>query len=267
MLFTQPIQAVGIAVILSFIFKKYSEDLDEDKDDDGKSLNDYAKWQNFAHKAKCNYKFTSDKDHRLSQLTTKQLREARLARIEQIKVWTYLRDIVINIVFMVFLFQLAYGINGSKSYDYQDVVSRTFQFSSRSDASFDDINRVEDFYKWATEVMAPALRVSTYYNGNQAYYMAGFLGDFSSRLLGYATLRQVRVNNKGCQVNAQMSRFYGDCYPELTLFNMEDESFGYGWSPMNKTYEPPNGMGPLYRSFQYRSAYDLKGSPYQGTYG
>jgi hypothetical protein len=58
----------------------------EDKDDDGKSLNDYAKWERFSHKVKCNYKFTSNKDHMLSQLNTKQLREARLARIEEIKV-------------------------------------------------------------------------------------------------------------------------------------------------------------------------------------
>ncbi len=43
--------------------------------------------------------------------------------------------------------------------------------------------------------MAPGLRVTTYYNGNQAYYLAGFLSDYSSRILGYATMRQVRVDN------------------------------------------------------------------------
>ena len=109
------------------------------------------------------------------------------------KVWTYLRDIAVNIVFMFFLFYLAYGINGTKSWNYQDVVTRAFNPRAEDPNSvcFDNIGRVEDFYKWATEVMAPALRVSTYYNGDQAYYLAGFLNDFSSRLLGYATLRQV----------------------------------------------------------------------------
>ena len=86
---TQPIQAVGVAIILSFIFRKYNEDLTEDKDDDGKSLNDYTRWQKFAHKEKTSYKFTSDHHHNLSQLTTKQLKEARIKRVHEIKVFRY----------------------------------------------------------------------------------------------------------------------------------------------------------------------------------
>ena len=57
------------------------------------------------------------------------------------------------------------------------------------------IGLVGDFYDWAVNVLAPGLRVTTYYNGNQAYYLAGFLSDYSSRILGYATMRQVRVDN------------------------------------------------------------------------
>ena len=63
-----------------------------------------------------------------------------------------------------------------------------------------------------------------------------------------------------------MSATYGQCYPEVSLFNAETDDFDYGWQPLNDTYEPPNGMGPLYNSFKYQSAFKLGGSPYQGTY-
>jgi len=259
---TQPIQALGMAVILSMIFRKFTDDLGEDKDDDGKSLNDYAKWQHVKHRQKSSYKFTSDLHHKLSQLNVKQLREARIKRVQDIKRFRYLRDIAINIAFMIFLFMLAYQINGERSYDYQ------FGFGTvlNKDGAFESIARVEDFYTWATDVLAPSLRVSTYYNGDQAYYMAGFLGDYSSRLLGFATLRQIRVDNKDCKVLNQMSKTYGECFPEINAFNLDKNDYDYGWKELNTSYEPPNGMGAVYNAFKYQTAYKLKGSTYEGTF-
>ena len=259
---TQPIQALGMAVILAIIFRKFSEDLEDDREDDGKSLNDYAKWQSLKHKQKTSYKFESNYEHKISVLTTKQLKEARIKRIDEIKTWRYLRDIGVNIIFMIILFLLAYNINGSKSYDYQDAIGTVLNPSG----DFDNIARIEDFYKWAGETLAPALRVSTYYNGDQAYYLAGFLGDFSSRLLGFATMRQLRVQNTGCKIIDKMQSTYGECYPELDSWNEEKHDFNYGWTPKNLSYVPPNGMGAVYNSFSYQSAHKLKGSPYQGVY-
>ena len=39
------------------------------------------------------------------------------------------------------------------------------------------------------------LRASAWYNGGQPDGLGGFLNDFSSRMVGYATLRQLRVKN------------------------------------------------------------------------
>ena len=43
--------------------------------------------------------------------------------------------------------------------------------------------------------MAVGLRAGVWYNSSQPYGLAGFLNDYSSRMIGYATLRQIRVNN------------------------------------------------------------------------
>jgi hypothetical protein len=74
---------------------------------------------------------------------------------------------------------------------------------------------------------------------------------------------QVRVNTEGCKIIDKMRPIYGDCHPGMSLLNAEQGDFGYGWSAKNASYEPPNGLGPLYRAFQYRSAHELKGSAYQ----
>jgi hypothetical protein len=48
---------------------------------------------------------------------------------------------------------------------------------------------------WSIGKLANGLRAKTWYNGSQPYGMAGFLNDFTSRMVGYATLRQLRVKN------------------------------------------------------------------------
>ena len=54
---------------------------------------------------------------------------------------------------------------------------------------------VEDFWKWSMGSLAVNLRASKWYNSKQPYGLAGFMNDFTSRMLGYATFRQVRVLN------------------------------------------------------------------------
>ena len=60
---------------------------------------------------------------------------------------------------------------------------------------FFKINKVEDFWSWATETMAVGLRAGVWYNSSQPYGLAGYLNDYTSRMIGYATLRQIRVKN------------------------------------------------------------------------
>jgi hypothetical protein len=43
--------------------------------------------------------------------------------------------------------------------------------------------------------LAVGLRANNWYNNGQPYGLAGFINDFSSRMVGYATLRQLRVRN------------------------------------------------------------------------
>ena len=54
---------------------------------------------------------------------------------------------------------------------------------------------MDDFWTWAIDKLSPGLRANTWYNTLQPYGLAGYLNDFSSRMVGFATLRQLRVKN------------------------------------------------------------------------
>jgi hypothetical protein len=57
------------------------------------------------------------------------------------------------------------------------------------------IETIDDFWSWSINKLCMGLRASKWYNQVQPYGLAGFLNDFSSRMIGYATLRQLRVKN------------------------------------------------------------------------
>jgi hypothetical protein len=60
---------------------------------------------------------------------------------------------------------------------------------------FKKIMTIDDFWCWTLNKLSAGLRADTWYNSQQPYGLAGFINDFSSRMLGYGTLRQLRVRN------------------------------------------------------------------------
>jgi hypothetical protein len=54
---------------------------------------------------------------------------------------------------------------------------------------------VGNFWSWATDKLSLGLRANPWYNNLQPYGLAGYLNDFSSRMVGYATFRQLRAKN------------------------------------------------------------------------
>jgi hypothetical protein len=59
--------------------------------------------------------------------------------------------------------------------------------------SFLKIQSSIDFYNWAREILAPGLRASKWYNDDRPINLAGYITDKNSRMVGYATMRQLRV--------------------------------------------------------------------------
>jgi hypothetical protein len=54
---------------------------------------------------------------------------------------------------------------------------------------------VNSFWDWTKDTLAKGLRATEWYNGEPPLGLAGYINDFSSRMIGYATMRQLRVKN------------------------------------------------------------------------
>ena len=66
------------------------------------------------------------------------------------------------------------------------------------------IKSTDNFWNWTINTMIPNLRASQWYNSKQPFGLRGFIDDKASRMMGYATMRQVRIkkgNNIGSNPN------------------------------------------------------------------
>ena len=53
----------------------------------------------------------------------------------------------------------------------------------------------------------------------------------------------------------------------MSVFNLDRNKYGFGWSEYNESFVPANGYGAIYKAFQYRSAESLNTFPIDGKYG
>ena len=76
-----------------------------------------------------------------------------------------------------------------------------YLISELSLKNFIKIRGINDFWVWSREKLSKSLRANAWYNDAQPYGLAGYVDDFVSRFVGYATLRQLRVKNSKQFIN------------------------------------------------------------------
>lgn len=122
------------------------------------------------------------------------------------------------------------------------------------------LSSVDEVWNWLINSVAQNLRANTWYNGDQPYKLAGYLDDFTSRMIGYGWVRQIRVQANSCST-FDYNRFDIDfCDADLTLFNTDTNNYGYSWTDYNDSFVPAHGMSGIYNAFQYQTADQLEGS-------
>lgn len=58
---------------------------------------------------------------------------------------------------------------------------------------FLQIKNKDDFWVWAKSGMVDGIRAGVWYNDGQPLFLRGYINDKQSRIMGYATMRQLRV--------------------------------------------------------------------------
>ncbi|CAG5128639.1 unnamed protein product, partial [Candidula unifasciata] len=163
------------------------------------------------------------------------------------------RELVIYLVFLIFVCIIAFGMASTNMYYYTKVMMDLFLDSeSENHVSFRTVASAEDFWKFAEEPLLDGLYWDKWYNGDPLPpNTAGYIY-YENRLLGVPRLRQLRVSTNSCTVNEEFETFISDCYAMYSEQNEDRNPFGRNVQDPNET------------AWVYQTQTELEGFSYWG---
>ena len=122
------------------------------------------------------------------------------------------------------------------------------------------IATINDYWQWLQGSFASNLRAQQWYNGDSPRYLNGYINDRTNRMIGWATMRQLRIKSDSCHTQVANLTV---CEYEYSFFNEEKNSFVPGWE--NETQTVLNST--IDQAFHYKSRKELDTYVYQGYNG
>ncbi|CAF4995942.1 unnamed protein product, partial [Rotaria sp. Silwood1] len=95
------------------------------------------------------------------------------------------------------------------------------------------------------------LRAQQWYNGENPRNLNGFINDKSNRIIGWSTMRQLRIKSNLCSDQ----RIISTCKNDYSLFNEEKDSFQPGW--IKQTSKEIEYSSSILKAFKYTTSNKL----------
>ncbi|XP_063839801.1 uncharacterized protein LOC135088742 isoform X2 [Scylla paramamosain] len=245
-LFTQPIKIYLMAMVLSWILKKPLDEF-EDYDDDEEEFD-------LEGDGELLYGPPSAQagSRRRSQiqvgagLSHEELTKAKQKRMNELAMQDLLVEVLVYLMFLLIIISISHGDRDPNIFYMRENIKNTFALASQSQCpAFVQAQQESHFWCWIQETMVPSLLDTTLYNGvHRPQDMCGTMIDRITFVLGYPIIRQIRRKPGNTET-----------HPATHRDSEEKRDFGMYW----------NESGAVESVFQYRSALEIHGFPYDGT--
>jgi hypothetical protein len=118
---------------------------------------------------------------------------------------------------------------------------------------------VNEFWIWLNGDFLNCIRVQHWYNGQPPQHLAGFTADRANRLIGWPTMRQLRVQQSECDD----IRLISGCRKDYSWSDEERASYATSWTNHSVLN---NHTRPIQQAFEYKTGEQLHTSMYIGEH-
>ena len=257
-LITEPLKIIGLTIILLFFCRNRTDEKEEKEYIDEIDLEfDENQQENIDSSL-----VTSLSTKQVNRLEKNEIDYAREQRLKEVRMWSILREFGICLLFLFLILSMTYANREENSY-FQVAHFRNFFFDSETKFDYRRIFTIDDYWKWLQNSFVENVRAQNWYNDDLPKYLNGYLNDKTNRLIGWATMRQLRIKSELCSDQ----RLIRTCRKSYNYFNEEKESFYPGWK-VNKTTddEEEEYSSSIIKSFQYSDSDDLDTYVYVGEH-
>ncbi|CAF1098302.1 unnamed protein product [Adineta steineri] len=204
--------------------------------------------------------FTYRPPVRANRLNESEVIYARDRRLQEIYMWSIIREIVRYLWFFSLLSILTYTHRDLNSFNQVDHLQKYFLNSRQINSDYTTVSTIDDYWNWLENSFVENIRAQQWYNGEAPRNLSGYINDKTNRFIGWATMRQLRIKSQLCLANNEIIL---TCQYEYSLSNEDKHSYQPGW--LNETKETYSSS--VSQSFQYKSSKDLDTYTYVGDYG
>lgn len=107
---------------------------------------------------------------------------------------------------------------------------------------------MNEYWKWLETSFVGNVRAQQWYNRDDPRNLSGYINDKTNRLIGWITMRQLRVKPHSCQLQLNL---ISECQDDYSSSNEEKGSFNPGWNLDNQTYQ--NYSSTILNAFKYQN--------------
>ena len=244
-----PIKLIVISLAVAMVCKNVDlDDDDVDEDEEAAVIADQSLWY------RKGLRFMS---HELFPIDEEYLEEVREWRKKEMEIWGVLRELFSYAFFIMIIYIISYGNRDPASYRMKQVLYDHFIAKN----GFEDIQTSNDWWNWAHATVVDEVMAQPHYNGLPPYGLRGYIGDHTHRIMGYATIRQVRVVPNSCRVDQRIESITQECAKASAFINEDSGDYCNAWEEKNAHTE--NLISCLRPEFKYVTAGELDSLPYQ----
>ncbi len=183
----------------------------------------------------------------------------RNKRLKELHMWSIIREILIYISFLLVVCVITYSNSDQNSFLQVNHMRKYFLNTRQIDNDYTNVRTINQYWYWLENSFISNIRAQQWYNDDPPRNLNGFINDKSNRLIGWTTMRQLRIKSTLCQ-NQKIMKY---CEGDYSLLNEETRSFQPGW--INETKEISNSS--IDQAFKYRSSEELDTYTYTGDFG
>ncbi|KAK7015102.1 hypothetical protein SK128_013346, partial [Halocaridina rubra] len=193
------------------------------------------------------------------------LEEARQRRMKEVRMWEIIYDLGSFFFFIWILLVLSHGNRDPNAFLMRNELGNNFLMRDmdpeEKGTNIFSIGTIEDLYTWLRDIFIEDIIFDKNYNDkyNRKLDTKWLIKDQVSLLLGYSTLRQIRIENETCQMPEVAETFVRHkCRSKTNLIYEEKENFDVGWKPLPAKKRPKE-------EYTYKGSLELQGIPFWGN--
>ncbi|CAF1416666.1 unnamed protein product [Rotaria sordida] len=257
-LLTEPIKIICLAIFFACFCRNMNDDKETSEYIDDNEI-DLDNDEDYFHSIENDSLFISQSTKYINRLNRNEVAYAREQRLKEIQIWSIIREFIIYLIFLILICLITYLNRDQNSFFQVQHLRKYFFNTKQTDYNYIQISTINKYWNWLENSFISNLRAQQWYNGDQPRYLNGFINDKSNRLIGWSTMRQLRIKTSLCSDQ----RLISTCKNDYSLFNEEKYSFQPGW--INKTTEEYSSS--ILKAFKYSTSNELDTYMYIGKRG